>query len=53
MDWIDEKLDRVGRWLRNLSLRKAMAAYIMICIVGVVILYAITINLCDRFDTMI
>jgi signal transduction histidine kinase len=53
MDWLDEKLEWVGRRLRNLSLRKSLTAYIVICIAIVVVLYAITMSFCDHFDNLI
>lgn len=53
MDWIDEKLDVIGKWIHNLSLRKALIYYIILCVASVIILYAITMQLCDKYENQI
>lgn len=53
MDWLDEKLELVNIWLRNLSLRKALIVYIAISILAVVASYAITASLCDKYENII
>ncbi len=53
MDWIDEKLDKLSKWIGNLSLRKALAVYIILCILIVALLYTITMAVCHRWDQYI
>lgn len=53
MDWLDEKIDKLRKGLHNLSLRKALFAYIVICIVSVAILSVITLSFCNRWDNFI
>lgn len=53
MDWLDEKLEIVISKINNLSLRKALAGYILIFIIFVTLLSAITLIFCDRWDRFI
>lgn len=53
MDWLDEKAERLTKWVRNLSLRKALAVYIIICVLVVGTLYAVTMSFCDSWDRYI
>jgi signal transduction histidine kinase len=53
MDWIDAQFEKFGKRLHNLSLRKALVAYITICIIIVVILYSVTMSACEHFENMI
>ncbi len=53
MDWLDEKIDILGRWLHNLSLRKALIAYIVICVISFISLYALTMFLCEKQEKRI
>ncbi len=48
MDWLDEKIDILWKWLRNLSIWKALMVYFFICIVSVAAIFAITIMICDK-----
>ncbi|MFT4144356.1 MAG: HAMP domain-containing sensor histidine kinase [Mobilitalea sp.] len=53
MDWIEEKLENLKQRFRNLSIRKALAVYIVLTIAIVVILYALTLGVCERWDKII
>jgi two-component system, OmpR family, lantibiotic biosynthesis sensor histidine kinase NisK/SpaK len=48
MDWIDEKIEIFNKWLRNLSLRKSLIVYIILCVIAVVSLYAFTVFICEK-----
>lgn len=53
MDWIEEKAERLRKWIQNLSFRKAMIAYIAITAVIVFLLSYITMIVCYRFQNII
>lgn len=53
MDWLDEKADILGKKLHNLSLKQALAAYIIICTIAVIILYALTTSFCGSWQNII
>lgn len=53
MDWLDEKVNKLIKWVSNLSLRKALIVYIITCIFVVGILYAVTMAVCDRWEKYI
>lgn len=53
MDWIEEKAERLRKWIQNLSFRKAMIAYIVIAAVIVFLLSYITMVVCYRFQNII
>lgn len=53
MDWLDEKLEVLGKWIHNLSLRKALVFYIITSVIIIIILYAVTISVCERIDNRI
>ncbi len=53
MDWLDEKVEIVGRWLHNLSLRKALIAYIVICVISIIGVYAFTVFVCEKLEDQI
>lgn len=53
MDWLDEKFEKLNRWIRNLSLKKALFIFILICTVIVIALSAVTIALSEQWDSYI
>ncbi len=53
MDWIDERFEKLRKKLHNLSLRKSLIVYIIVCILCVVLLSVITFSLCDQWDRLI
>ncbi|HWT76695.1 MAG TPA: HAMP domain-containing sensor histidine kinase [Mobilitalea sp.] len=53
MDWLDERIEKLRTGLRNLSLRKALSAYIIICILIIALLTVITLAFCNRWDKFI
>lgn len=53
MDWLDEKIDKIQIGIKNLSLKKALALYIILCIIVIGILSAVTLVLIDRWDRYI
>jgi two-component system, OmpR family, lantibiotic biosynthesis sensor histidine kinase NisK/SpaK len=53
MDFIDEKIGKLSRWLHNLSLKKALTFYILLCILFVIVLTAVTLSFCDQWDKLI
>ncbi len=53
MDWIDERFEKLRKKLHNLSLRKSLIVYIIVCVLCVVLLSVITFSLCDQWDRLI
>lgn len=53
MDWVNEKVEQLLAWVRNLSFRKAMIAYILLLSVVVFGMSYITMSLCWHWETMI
>lgn len=53
MDWIEEKADRLKTWVRNLSFRKAMLAYIAAAAIATAVLSFATMTVCYRFESII
>lgn len=53
MDWLDERFEKLRKKLHNLSLRKSLIVYIIICILCVVLLSVITFSLCEQWDRLI
>ena len=53
MDWIEEKAEHLKRWVRNLSFRKAMLAYIAAAAVITILLSVVTMVVCYRFENII
>lgn len=53
MDWINEKMERLFAWMRNLSFRKAMIAYILLLSVVVLGMSYITMSLCWHGEKML
>lgn len=53
MDWIEEKIENLKQRFRNLSIRKALAVYIVLTVIIVIILYTLTIGVCERWDKII
>lgn len=52
MDWINEKLVRLGRYVQNLSFRRAMTAYILLLAAIVWVLSYVTMAVCRRWEQM-
>lgn len=50
MDWLEEKLEKTARRIRNLSFRKAMIAYILVLAVMVFVLSYLTIVICWQLE---
>lgn len=50
MDWLDEKIEPLMKLLGNLSLRKALIGYIVVCVLTVTGLYAFTMSVCEKLD---
>lgn len=46
MDWLDEKLDKLFFYIRNLSFRKAMLAYVLVLAGITAVLTYVTQNFC-------
>lgn len=53
MDWLDERLEKVKNAFFHMKLRKALAVYILICIVLVGLMSLLTLSFCDRWDIYI
>lgn len=53
MDWLDEKVEIIGKWLKNTSLFKALIVYIILCILSVGALYAYTMSICGKYEAEI
>jgi signal transduction histidine kinase len=53
MDWLDEVWDKLKVKVNNLSFKKAMAVYILFCILIVVVITAVTQAACSEWDTYI
>ena len=53
MDWIEEKAEQLKTWIRDLTFRKAMLAYIAAAALISVILSAVTMTVCYRFESII
>lgn len=53
MDWIEEKNEQLSAYLRNLSFRKALIGYIVILGIITVVLSAITMRMCFRWQLLI
>ncbi len=49
MDWIDEKIIAVKEKIKNMSLKRAMAAYLLFFIVFTFIFSAVTMSVCQRW----
>lgn len=50
MDWLEEKIERTARHIRDLSFRKAMIAYILVLAAVVFILSYLTMVLCWQWE---
>ena len=50
MDWIEEKLEKTAKYIRNMSFRKAMIAYILVLAVVVFLLSYLTMILCWQWE---
>ncbi len=50
MDWLEEKLEKTARRIRNLSFRKAMIAYILVLAAVVFVLSYLTIVICWQLE---
>lgn len=50
MDWLEEKIEKTARHIRNLSFRKAMIAYILVLAAIVFILSYLTMVLCWQWE---
>lgn len=53
MDWLDEIIDRFMNKINNLSLKKALIAYILFGFVIIASLIAVTQSLCSRWNMLI
>lgn len=53
MDWLDERIEKWKEKIKKLSLKKSLILYIMIAIATVILLYLLTINLCDNWYKLI
>lgn len=53
MDWIDEKVENLRQWVRNLSFRKAMVAYIFAWAAAAALCSYVTMILCFHLEVMI
>lgn len=51
MDWLEEKVENTARYIRNLSFRKAMIAYILVLAAVVFGLSYLTMTLCRQLET--
>lgn len=49
MDWIDEKILELRTKIKNMSLKRAMAAYLLFFIILTFIFSAVTMALCERW----
>lgn len=49
MDWIDEKMLALKVRIKNMSLKRAMAAYLLFFIIFTFIFSAVTMNVCQRW----
>lgn len=49
MDWLDERIEIWKEKIKKLSLKRSLILYIMIAIVTVILLYLLTIHLCDNW----
>lgn len=52
MDWLEEKLEKLQRYIRNLSFRKAMIAYILVLAAVVFGLSYLTMIVCWQWEIM-
>lgn len=52
MDWIDEKIEKILQYIRNLSFRRAMIAYILVLAVVVWGLSYITMSVCWHLESV-
>lgn len=50
MDWLEEKIEKTARHIRNLSFRKAMIAYILVLALIVFIFSYLTMVLCWQWE---
>ena len=50
MDWINEKFEKLFSWVRNLTFRRAMIAYILLTSVIVWALSFVTMRLCWQWE---
>ncbi|WP_455719056.1 hypothetical protein, partial [Anaerosporobacter sp.] len=53
MDWIDELLGKWNNRIGKSSLKRALMLYIIVAIVGVALLYAVTMMFCDSWRSTI
>lgn len=53
MDWIDEKLLKIRKRIRDMSLKHALMAYIVVFIIGTFILSYLTMNICSQWQRLI
>lgn len=53
MDWIDGKIDCIGRKIHNLSLKKALGAYIVIAILALIPCYFTVLTIGNTWRTTI
>lgn len=50
MDWIEEKIEKIRAYIRNMSFRKAMIAYILVLAAAVLILSYLTMIICWQWE---
>ncbi len=50
MDWLEEKIEKTANYIRNLSFRKAMIAYILVLGIIVFLLSYLTMVLCWQWE---
>lgn len=50
MDWVEERVEKTARYIRNLSFRKAMVAYILVLAAVVFLLSYLTMILCWQLE---
>ena len=53
MDWIDEILYKLKIKIDNLSLKKALIVYILVCVVIIGLMTAVTQKICSKWDDMV
>lgn len=53
MDWIDEKFLEIRNWIHNMSLKRALAAYILVLILSTFLLSFVTMGLCEQWSQLI
>ena len=50
MDWLEEKIEGLSKYIRNLSFRKAMIAYILTLAAVVFLISYLTMVLCWQWE---